>query len=142
MLEVGSCNIFFVFRKGSDIEVVTPALGDLILPGVTRDSVLVLDSLLQHILRNETKYTVTEREILLSEVIERHGRGELLEVFGTGTAVTVSSVKNINFEGKNFEVPIDKQINFGKIAYSLKQRLADIQEGVAEDPYGWTIRVK
>ncbi len=41
MLEVGSSNIFFVFSNGHDVEVVTPALEDMVLPGVTRDSVIV-----------------------------------------------------------------------------------------------------
>ena len=43
----------------------------------------------------------------MTEVIERHGRGELIEVFGTGTAVMVSSVKNIEYQGKNYDIPID-----------------------------------
>lgn len=65
----------------------------------------------------------------MSEVVERHGRGELIEVFGTGTAVMVSSVKNIEYEGKQLEIPIDEQINFGMLAHKLRHRLSDIQEG-------------
>jgi len=41
IIEVGSSNIFFVFNDNGKIEIVTPALEDLILPGVTRDSILV-----------------------------------------------------------------------------------------------------
>lgn len=40
IIEVGSSNIFFVFNDNGKIEIVTPALEDLILPGVTRDSIL------------------------------------------------------------------------------------------------------
>ena len=54
----------------------------------------------------------------------------------------VSSVKKIEYQGKNYEIPIDEQINFGMMAHKLRQRLADIQEGVVEDPYGWTTRIK
>jgi branched-chain amino acid aminotransferase len=42
VVEVGSSNIFFAFKdKSGQIEIATPALEDLILPGVTRDSILV-----------------------------------------------------------------------------------------------------
>jgi len=43
VIEVGASNIFFVFKdnKSGVIEVATPELEDLILPGVTRDSILV-----------------------------------------------------------------------------------------------------
>jgi hypothetical protein len=32
-------------------------------------------------------------------------KGELIEAFGAGTAVVVSSVKNIEFEGVNYPIP-------------------------------------
>ena len=42
VIEVGSSNIFFVFKdKSGEIEVATPELEDLVLPGITRDSILV-----------------------------------------------------------------------------------------------------
>ena len=41
--EVGASNIFFIFKDSQtgEVEVATPLLEDLILPGVTRDSILV-----------------------------------------------------------------------------------------------------
>jgi branched-chain amino acid aminotransferase len=44
VIEAGTSNIFFIFkgsRGDGKIEIVTPALRDLILPGVTRDSIMV-----------------------------------------------------------------------------------------------------
>ena len=44
VIEAGTSNVFFVFkgsRNDGKIEIVTPALRDLILPGVTRDSIMV-----------------------------------------------------------------------------------------------------
>ena len=43
IIEVGASNIFFVFKSknGKKAEIVTPDLEDLILPGVTRDSIIV-----------------------------------------------------------------------------------------------------
>lgn len=39
---MGSSNLFFAFKdKSGQIEIVTPEIEDMILPGVTRDSVLV-----------------------------------------------------------------------------------------------------
>lgn len=44
VIEAGTSNVFFVFKsdkKGKKAQVVTPLLRDLILPGVTRDSIMV-----------------------------------------------------------------------------------------------------
>lgn len=43
VIEAGTSNIFFVFKPstpGGKNEVITPTLRDLILPGVTRDSIM------------------------------------------------------------------------------------------------------
>ena len=42
---------------------------------------------------------MTERKILISEVIERFKKGELIESFGAGTAVIVSGVKEMEYNG-------------------------------------------
>lgn len=42
VIEAGTSNLFFVFKAPNDkVEIVTPKLHDLILPGVTRDSIIV-----------------------------------------------------------------------------------------------------
>lgn len=42
IIEVGASNIFFVFKAANNkTEIVTPELKDLILPGITRDSIIV-----------------------------------------------------------------------------------------------------
>lgn len=42
VVEVGSSNIFFAFKDpNGQIEVVTPEIEDMVLPGITRDSILV-----------------------------------------------------------------------------------------------------
>ncbi len=48
-------------------------------------------------------------------------------MFGTGTAVVVSSVKNVEFEGVDYPIPYDPDLNFGKIAFTIRQKLLDIQ---------------
>ena len=44
IIEAGTSNIFFIFKgKNGKKEIVTPDLRDLILPGVTRDSIIVIN---------------------------------------------------------------------------------------------------
>ena len=40
-------------------------------------------------------------------MMNRAKAGELIEAFGTGTAVLVSSIKNIECEGNNYNIPYD-----------------------------------
>ena len=63
--------------------------------------------------------------------MERSKSGELIEAFGAGTAVLISSIKNIEFEGTNYDIPYDKELNFGKIASKIRSELLAIQEGRA-----------
>lgn len=62
ILEVGTSNIFIYWKnKDNELEVVTPDVSNMILPGVTRDSVLGL-------LREKAHLKVTERKVTLQEV--------------------------------------------------------------------------
>lgn len=76
----------------SDVELTTPPLKDLILPGVTRDSVLALarahadPTNLFRIRGLPERLTVQERPVFMDEIVARSANGELLEIFGTGTA--------------------------------------------------------
>jgi branched-chain amino acid aminotransferase len=84
-------NLFLVLGKeDGSTELVTPPLGDLILPGVTRDSVLALArdhaSGKAPIAGLPSKLSVSERLINMNEVQEAGQNGNLLEVFGTGTS--------------------------------------------------------
>lgn len=82
-------NLFVVFeRDNGDWEVVTPPLDGMILPGVTRDSVLTLvrehaagTKKLDGIERN---IIVTERPVTMSEVKEASKHKKLVELFGSG----------------------------------------------------------
>ena len=83
--EVGSMNIFFKING----KVITPRLNGSILPGVTRDSVILL-----------LKYwdiPVREEKISIEEVYAAHERGELEEVFGAGTAAVISPVGELHW---------------------------------------------
>ena len=85
-------NLFVLFKRGETYELATPSLDDgLILPGITRMSVLALAR--QHAAAPResdmdlpAKLVVSERKILLAEVVEAERNGSLVEMFGTGTA--------------------------------------------------------
>lgn len=124
--EVGTMNIFIRFKD----EIATPRLTGSILPGVTRLSAL-------QILR-DWDMNINERDISLDEVFEAYGAGNLVEVFGTGTAAVISAVSRIKLD--------DKMINFdenepGELSKKLYKEITDIQYGRIEDRYGWIKKV-
>lgn len=106
LTEVGTMNMFVVFKKpdgcksrrlynrGSDsnsfkaLELVTPPLDGMILPGITRDSVLSLarshatgDYKLAELTKN---LIINERHVTMKEVQEATKNGTLVEMFGAG----------------------------------------------------------
>jgi len=124
--EVGTMNIFF--RLGD--ELVKPPLEGTILPGITRDSVIRLAS--------HWGITVSERRISMPEVMGAHARGNLLEVFGSGTAAVISPVSELVFRGKSLSIA---QGRVGDWTQRLFDTLTGIQYGKMEDPFGWTVPV-
>lgn len=122
--EVGTMNIFF--RLGD--ELITPPLEGTILPGITRDCVIRLAS--------HWGIKLAERRISMAEVIGAHDRGNLLEVFGSGTAAVISPVSELVFQGKSLIVA---QGRVGDWTQRLFDTLSGIQYGKMEDPFGWTV---
>ena len=125
--EVGSMNIFFVIGD----EIITPELNRSILSGVTRDSVIKL--------AKSWGIKVTERKISIDEIYDAHEKGELKEVFGSGTAAVISPVGNIKFDGKEITIGEGK---VGPLSKRLFQDLMNIQYGKAEDSFNWIVPVK
>ena len=124
--EVGSMNIFFV-ENG---KLVTPELNGSILPGITRKTVIEL--------AGNLGYEVEERRVSIDELIESHNKGELTEVFGTGTAAVISPVGQLKY-GET-EIVINNN-ETGKITQDLYNNYTGIQSGKLEDPQGWRVVV-
>lgn len=120
--ECGVMNVFFVLGD----EVVTPALGGTILPGITRNSVIAL--------LRDMGYRVNEDQISMDTLLRSYEKGDLRECFGTGTAATVSHVRRIRYHDRTLELP---PIEERKVATAVKQKLLGIMTGRAPDPYGW-----
>src|SRR3984957_9959373 len=124
--EMGTMNVFFVIGD----KVLTPDLEDgTILEGVTRDSAI-------EVLRAEG-YTVEEGPIHIDEVVRAYQAGELKEAFGTGTAATISMIKELRYE--DFTIKFD--IENAKVAPTVKRVLTDIREGRRKDTRAWMFKV-
>lgn len=123
--EIGTMNVIFIIGD----KAITPDLeSGTILAGVTRDSVLTL--------LREAGFTVEERPLSIDEIIDTYKSGTLKEVFGTGTAATISPLKELRY--KDFVMNFDTD-NW-KVAPMIKTWLTDIREGRREDKYGWMVK--
>jgi branched-chain amino acid aminotransferase len=124
--ESGTMNLMIVI----DDVLITPPIGDTILAGITRDSVLTL--------ARDWKMKVQERKISIDEVIDAHKRGTLEEAFGTGTAATIAHISTIGFEGKDYVLPpVQGRIFSNRVA----QELDNIRKGRVEDKHNWMFKV-
>lgn len=111
-------------------EIITAPLGGTILPGVTRDSVITL--------LGEWGIPVSERRLSLDELFEAAGKGELKEVFATGTAAVISPIGTLCYQGTDYAINGGL---VGCVAQKLYDTLTGIQTGNLPDSYGWTERV-
>ena len=121
--EVGAMNMMFVV----DNKILTAELGDTILPGVTRDSVITL--------AREHGIEVEERRISVSELYQAHAEGRLTEAFGTGTAAVISPVGELQYMGESIIIN-NKEI--GPMSQFFYDTLTSLQRQKAEDTHGWT----
>ncbi|MBM3417133.1 MAG: branched-chain amino acid aminotransferase [Bacteroidetes bacterium] len=120
--ECGTMNVFFVIGNTA----ITPDLEQgTILDGVTRQSSITL--------LKEMGFAVEERPLSMDDIIDAYKAGLLYEVFGTGTAATISMIKELRY--KDFVMQFD--VEKWKTAPLLKKWLTDIREGRREDKYGW-----
>lgn len=124
--EVGTMNIFFVLKD----RIITPAEDGAILKGVTRNSII-------QILRSRG-IQVEEKLISIDEILDEYAKGNLVEMFGAGTAAVVTNVQSMTYK--------DKTITFAEDAWSLstdlKNTINGLRTGEVEDTYHFTIRVE
>ena len=123
--ECGTMNVFFIIGN----KAITPSLGDTILAGITRDSVITLIK--------GMGIEVEERPLSIDEIIGAYKKGELNELFGTGTAATISLIKKLCY--RDFVMDFDTEK--WKISPEVKRKLNEIKEGKAEDKYGWLMKI-
>jgi branched-chain amino acid aminotransferase len=116
--EGSSCNIFFLLKSGI---LVTPELGDTILPGITRLSILELAS--------DRGVKTEERKISIDEALS-----EAKECFVSGTAAGATPISSLTYKGKKAVFGDGKP---GELTGELQKTLKGIQYGVLPDTKGW-----
>lgn len=124
--EAGTMNIFF--RIGD--KLITAPISDRILDGVTRKSVISL--------AEEYNIEVEVRPVAVKEIIEAAKNGELIEMFGSGTATVINPIVGFGHKGEKYDLPKleDSYASF------FKDKLMKIQYNEAEDKFGWRYEVK
>ncbi|HUB61877.1 MAG TPA: branched-chain amino acid aminotransferase [Puia sp.] len=138
--EMGMMNLLCVING----VLVTPPLGDTLLDGITRDSLLTLAL--------DAGLTVEERRITVDELREGLERGTVKEVFGAGTAAVVAPIETVGIDGINYSLSNAGDVAgdtargvagdvaggvAGGVAAYLKQELDAIRYGRKPDKYGW-----
>lgn len=123
--EVGTMNIFFVIGD----TVVTPETTGTILKGITKDTAI---QILEH-----KGYKVQQRLISIDELVEAHGKGELKEVFGSGTAAVVAKVSRIGYRDQVLELGDNTAV--GDL---IKSTINGLRLGIEPDHWGWTVPAK
>jgi branched-chain amino acid aminotransferase len=120
--EVGTMNIFFKING----EIITPALNGSILGGITRKTVLEL--------AQSWGMKTNERQISIEEIYEAHAKGELEEVFGTGTAAVISPVGELSWKGEKIVINGNQT---GEFSQKLFDFVTGVQNGSVTDEFGW-----
>lgn len=119
--ESGTMNVMFVING----KIITPALSDSILDGVTRDSILTLAA--------KNGIGAEERDISVEELESALMNGNLTEAFGTGTAAVTSPITCIGIHGTDYKIPSAGQ----PVMTLLTKQFDDIRRGRAKDEFGW-----
>jgi branched-chain amino acid aminotransferase len=120
--EGSSSNIFFYLKSGA---LVTPALGDTILPGITRASILEL--------ARDKGVKTEERKISIDEAL-----ADAKECFVSGTAAGATPIASLTYNGKKTVFGDGKP---GELTNELQRTLKGIQYGTLPDTKGWMVPV-
>ncbi len=125
--ELGGMNVFFAFDDGS---LQTPPLSGTILPGITRDSLMTL--------ARAEGLTVREEPYSIDQWRADAASGRLTEAFACGTAAVVTPIGTVKSPEGEFKMGTGGP---GQTTMRIKQKLVDIQHGIAPDPHGWVSRI-
>jgi branched-chain amino acid aminotransferase len=125
MEEAGTMNVFFRIND----TLLTAPVSERILDGVTRKSLIEM--------AKQEGISVEVRTVLVSELVEASKNGSLKEIFGAGTAAVVNPIIGFSYQDVYYELPKIEN----SIALQLKDKLTNIQHKLAEDTFGWTVKV-
>ena len=128
--EMGGMNICFVYGRGSDARIMTPALTGTLLPGITRDSLLKLAP--------DLGIPAYEGRISAAEWRAGCASGEISEVFACGTAAVITPIGAVRSNSGDWTISGGAA---GPVTSMLRDELVGIQYGRKPDRYGWMHRV-
>ena len=123
--ESGTMNIMFVINN----TLITAPLGDTILNGITRDSVLEL--------ARSWGMDVEVRPIEVDELIKAIESNSLQEAFGVGTAATIANIEVIGYREIDYTLDLSKT----EVSDRMLDELNAIRTGQAEDRFNWNFVV-
>lgn len=115
--ELSGMNVMVV----SGNKISTPPLGDTILPGITRDTLLKI--------AKADGMEIAEEKIDIHQVLEDIESGKNIEVLACGTAAVVTAIESITYKEKEYKVYSGDP---GPITTKLYSRLNDFQRGRSE----------
>ena len=123
--EAGTMNVFFRIND----TLYTAPTSERILDGVTRKSLIEL--------AQREGINVAVRPVLVEELVSAAKEDSLKEIFGAGTAAVVNPIVGFQYQEHYYELP-----KLGhSFALDLKEKLTKIQHKLAEDTFGWTVKV-
>ncbi|OMP30368.1 branched-chain amino acid aminotransferase [Mangrovimonas sp. DI 80] len=123
--EAGAMNIFIRIKD----TLITAPTSDRILDGITRKSIIEI--------AKAEGINVEVRPLSVHEVVDAAKNGDLMEMFGSGTAAVISPIASFGYKNNDYDLP---QLE-NSYASILKKRITDIQYNRTEDPYGWRVKI-
>lgn len=119
--ETGATNFLLI----DSTRIVTPALTESFLHGVTRDSILRIGL--------DLGYEIEERDLTLAEIMEWSARSDA-EAALSGTAAVLAPVGSFVLQDEEHPVGSGQ---VGEHTLRLRGALTDLFTARAPDPYGW-----
>merc|ERR1711974_211169 len=128
MTEAGTMNLFIYWiNDHGEEELITPPLeSGLILPGITRKSLLELA-------RSWSQFKVSEQKITMPQFVRALKDGRVKEVLGAGTACIVCPVDKILYQGE--ELCINTMEDPEHLTNRIYKELSDIH--FYRTPHHW-----
>jgi len=128
--EMGGMNLFFVYGSGGDARIVTPPLTGTLLPGITRESLLMMAPSLG--------IDASEANVCVEDFRSHCESREITEVFACGTAAVVTPVGTV--KGAEGEWTVGDGTP-GPVTTRLREELLGIQYGHLDDTHGWVHKI-
>jgi branched-chain amino acid aminotransferase len=123
--ETGAANFMLIDSE----RIVTPALTESFLHGVTRDSVLRIAL--------DLGYQIEERVVTLDDILAWADRDDA-EAALSGTAAVLASVGTLVIDGE--DIPVGGG-DVGSNTLRLRKALTDLHVGSIPDTYGWLTEI-